>query len=105
MIKLSHHPLRMNPENTQNRRSLSERSIGPEYKTEAIQLAEPIIEEVDISGGWDRVSQVEILMNRVKHLGRYKKNLLFRGTDGSKLETVRLYGIDHPDEQTVFCST
>ncbi len=46
---------------------------------------QPPIYELDLSEGWDTHSQAELLLNKLKELGIYKKNLLFSGFDAGDI--------------------
>ena len=81
------------------------KKIAPENKAVPVPATNPIIEDLDVSLGWDQPSHLEIVINRLKQLGRYKENLLFRGIDGNKLDSVRIHGTDLPQYRTVYCST
>lgn len=65
---------------------------------------EPITATVDLSEGWDKESMRDILIERLKELGIYQPNLLFRGFDGNKIEVVKQHGSDSPNIPTVYCS-
>ncbi|HUT22027.1 MAG TPA: hypothetical protein VMX18_01305 [Candidatus Bipolaricaulota bacterium] len=66
---------------------------------------ELIVTTVDLSKGWDTESMRDILIERLKELGIYQPNLLFRGFDGNKIEVIKQHGTDIPDDTVIFCST
>ena len=66
---------------------------------------EPIVTTVDMSAGWDKESMRDILIKRLKEIGIYSPNLLFRGVSANKIEVVKQYGTDTPKKEGTFCST
>lgn len=66
---------------------------------------ETITAEVDLSEGWDRESFRDIIIERLKELGIYGPNLLFRGFSGKKIEIIKQHGTDIPADTVIFCST
>lgn len=60
---------------------------------------------MDLSKSWDKESQRDIIIQKLKRLKIYKPNLLFRGLDGDKINVIKEHGTDDPDVDMVFCST
>ena len=61
----------------------------------------PRIHEIDLSEGWDTVSQAEIFIEQLKKLGIYKPKLLFSAFDGSKIGESTS---SNAGQDVVFCS-
>lgn len=72
---------------------------------EPLPQREPVVATVDLSESWDKESMRDILIERLKELGIYQPNLLFRGFDGNKIKVLMQYGTDIPDDSVIFCST
>jgi hypothetical protein len=68
-------------------------------KTEPKRL--PPVYEIDLSEGWDTVSQAEVFIKQLKKLGIYKANLRFSAFDGSKIGESSSSKAGH---DIVFCS-
>ena len=64
----------------------------------------PIEATIDLSESWDKESMRDLIIEKLKELGIYKPDLLFRGFNGKKIEVVRQNGTDTPDSPVIFCS-
>jgi len=54
----------------------------------------PLFEELDMTDTWDEPSMLEKITTRLKELGLYDENLIFRGIGQGELESVRKKGVD-----------
>jgi hypothetical protein len=64
----------------------------------------PIIEEIDMAGTWDTPSMLDTINDRLKSLGLYKPNLLYRGLDAGKIEVVLKHGRENIESKKFFAS-
>lgn len=65
----------------------------------------PIVEELDLSLACDLATRKYLIIERLKELGLYSPNLLFRGFDGARIEILKRTGTDEPTEgRAVSCS-
>lgn len=61
------------------------------------------VEVLDLSDSGDSVDQIELMFKRLKTLGLYRSNLLYRGVDGGRMATIRQHGTDQ-NQEVVYCS-
>jgi hypothetical protein len=66
--------------------------------------SEARIESLDMSSAWDTESQKDLVIERLKELGLYKPDLLYRGFDGEKVKAVLEYGTDKKGENQIWGS-
>ncbi len=62
------------------------------------------VEDLDMAGTWDTVSEVEVLARRCRELGLSPEDLLYSGFDLKDLNQVLKTG-SYRKESMVFCST
>jgi len=64
--------------------------------------------DFDLSAAWDTEAEREffdLFVEKLKALGMYRPNLLYRGFNGERVKIIKKHGTDNPDSNTTWCST
>ncbi|MDP2947329.1 MAG: hypothetical protein Q8N88_04375 [Nanoarchaeota archaeon] len=76
----------------------------PEFK-EKIPQKRILVKEIDLSKTWDMESQRDLIIEKLKEWGMNPANSIFRGFDANKLDLMKKFGTDNPQDEIIFGST
>lgn len=64
-----------------------------------------LVKEISLSKTWDLESQRDLIVEKLKEWGMNPANLLFRGFDADKIDLMKKFGTDNPQDEIIFAST
>ena len=64
-----------------------------------------LVREINLSKTWDLESQRDLIIEKLKEWGMNPTNLIFRGFDANKIDLMKKFGTDNPQDEIIFAST